>query len=356
MQKQIRDLDFTGQDIFVGIDVHLKSWKVTIMMKQLYEKTFSQPPQPEALYTHLKNNYPGANYHSAYEAGFSGYWTHNKLKELGINSIVVNAADIPTTSKEKVQKDDKRDSRKIARSLRNGELTPIHVPTLPTLEDRGLVRLRKTIVNDTTSVKNRIKSFLYFNGLDSQADCEKANWSKKFIKWLENLSLNGSNQLALNALLRILSEHRLNLLDVTKQISALSKTDVYRENVELLKSIPGIGLITAMVIITELENMDRFESMDKLCSFIGLIPSTNSSGENEKTGDITPRGHGVLRSMIIESAWVATRIDPVLANYYHKQCKRMKPNQAIIRVAKKLVSRIRFVLKNKEAYECGVVK
>lgn len=356
MQKQNRNLDFTGQDIFVGIDVHLKSWKVTVMMKQLYEKTFSQPPEPEALYRHLKNNYPGANYHSAYEAGFSGYWTHNKLKDLGINSIVVNAADIPTTSKEKVQKEDKRDSKKIARSLRNGELIPIHVPTLSTLEDRGLVRLRKTLVNDTTRIKNRIKSFLYFNGINALADCEKANWSRKFIKWLEGLSLNGSNKFTLEALLCNLAENRSNLLKVTKQVMALSKTGHYKENVELLKSVPGIGLTTAMVILTELENMDRFESMDKLCSFIGLIPSTNSSGENEKTGDITPRGHGVMRSMIIESAWVATRIDPVLANYYHKQCKRMKANQAIIRVAKKLVSRIRFVLINKEAYECGVVK
>ncbi len=60
---------------------------------------------------------------------------------------MVNPADIPTTSKEKVQKEDARDSRKIARSLKNSELAPIYIPSLASLGDRGLLRLRKTAVN-----------------------------------------------------------------------------------------------------------------------------------------------------------------------------------------------------------------
>lgn len=106
MQAQVKELDFTGQDIYVGIDTHLKSWKVTIMVNKLLHKTYSQPPKAEVLHQYLSRNFPGGNYHSAYEAGFCGYWIHNKLKSLGINSIVVNAADIPTTDKERVQKED----------------------------------------------------------------------------------------------------------------------------------------------------------------------------------------------------------------------------------------------------------
>ena len=120
MKTQINKLDFTGQNIYVGFDLHLKSWSVTIMMEKITHKTFSQPPKPELLYQYLKKNFPGGNYHSAYEAGFCGYWIHNKLKSLGVNSMVVNPADIPTTNKEKVQKEDARDSRKIAKSLRRG--------------------------------------------------------------------------------------------------------------------------------------------------------------------------------------------------------------------------------------------
>src|SRR3990170_2104634 len=146
MQTQINELNFTGQNIYAGFDVHLKSWKVTIMTEKLLHKTFSQPPKPEILHQYLEKNFPGGTYHSAYEAGFCGYWIHNKLKSLGINSIVVNPADIPTTDKEKVQKEDARDSRKIARTLRSGDLKAIFVPSTKTLEDRCLMRTRATLV------------------------------------------------------------------------------------------------------------------------------------------------------------------------------------------------------------------
>ena len=140
MQTQSNKIDFKGQNIYAGFDVHLKSWKVTIMTEKLTHKTFSQEPKPEVLYNYLLKNFPGGTYYSAYEAGFCGYWIHNKLLELGIKSIVVNPADIPTTGKEKVMKTDPRDSNKIARSLRSGDLQPIYVPSTRTLEERGLVR------------------------------------------------------------------------------------------------------------------------------------------------------------------------------------------------------------------------
>ena len=135
------------------------------MTEELVHKTFSQDPYPEVLHDYLINHFPGGTYYSAYEAGFCGYWIHNQLLSLGINSIVVNPADIPTTNKEKVQKEDKRNSRKIARSLRGGELAAIYVPSEKTLEDRALVRTRKMLTKDLTRYKNRIKAFLYFHGI-----------------------------------------------------------------------------------------------------------------------------------------------------------------------------------------------
>ncbi len=148
MQTQINHLNFEGQNIYAGFDVHLKSWQVTIMSDQMTLKTFVMPPKPEVLSDYLHSNFPNAIYHSAYEAGFSGLWTHYKLQELGINNIVVNAADIPVTQKERLQKEDRRDSRKIARSLRNGELTSIYIPSIETLNDRSLLRSRAYLVED----------------------------------------------------------------------------------------------------------------------------------------------------------------------------------------------------------------
>ena len=359
MKTQSNKLDFNGQNIYVGFDVHLKSWTVTIMTEKLTHKTFSQPPKPEILHQYLNKNFPGGAYHSAYEAGFCGYWVHNKLTSLGINSIVVNPADIPTTDKEKVQKEDARDSRKIARSLRSGDLTAIYVPTLKTLDDRCLVRMRSSLVKDLTRNRNRVKSFLHFHGIDI-AETFAGNhrsWSNRYVQWLEGLKFQEpSAKEALNTIVGSSKNLRASVLDITRKIQQLSKTETYRENVDLLRSIPGIALLTAMMLLTELENIERFESIDTLCGFIGLVPSTDSSGDNDIIGDITPRGHNVLRRAIVESAWVAARLDPALSLSYHNYCKRMDPNKAIIRIGKKLLSRIRFVLKNKKPYVCAVVK
>jgi transposase len=359
MRTQINKLDFTGQNIYAGFDVHLKSWRVTIMTEHLTHKTFTQPPKPETLHQYLAKNFPGGTYHSAYEAGFCGYWIHNKLKSLGINSMVVNPADIPTTDKERDRKDDTRDSQKIARSLRNGELKPIYVPSLKTLEDRTLVRTRSMLVGDITRYKSRIKSFLYFHGIeipDSFAN-KKSCWSKCFIDWVENIEMTEkSGKEALNLHIATLKNLRISLLQTTRTIRELSKTDFYKEMMGLLISVPGVGFITAITILTELENINRFGNIDSLCGFIGLVPSKHSTGDKDKTGSLTKRGHSVLRSALIESAWVAARLDPALMKSYISYCKRMEPNKAIIRIARKLISRISYVLKNKQPYVCAIVK
>ena len=353
MEIQSNKLDFSNQNIYVGFDVHLKSWKVTVLTEKVAVKTFSQDPNPELLHQYLVRNFPGGIYHSAYEAGFCGYWIHNKLISLGINSIVVNPGDIPTTNKEKVQKEDQRDSRKIARFLRNGELKAIYVPGLKTLEDRGLLRARATMVKDLIRFKNRIKSFLYFHGIDYPDSFTKSqsHWSKRFMTWLESIELTEeSGKIALSSFIQQSKNLRETVLDLTKQIHKLSQTDTYHNNVILLRSLPGIGLLTAMTILTELESILRFDNLDKLCCYIGFVPSTNSSGEQERIGDVTPRGHSVLRNAIIESAWIAVRHDPVLLKSHLDYCKRMDPNKSIVRIAKKLLSRIKFVLKNKQPY------
>ncbi|EGK00442.1 IS110 family transposase, partial [Dysgonomonas gadei] len=139
--RQSKGLDFKGQNIYVGIDVHLKSWAVAILSESSVLKKFSQDPQPEALHRFLVTNYPGATYYSVYEAGFSGFWTHHKLTELGINNIVVNPADVPTMSREKLRKTDAVDCGKLARGLRAGDLRGIYVPRAEILEIRSLIRL-----------------------------------------------------------------------------------------------------------------------------------------------------------------------------------------------------------------------
>lgn len=166
MRAQINTLDFKGQNIYVGIDVHLKSWSVTVLSETSVMNKFSQSPNAEALHKYLVSNYPGANYRSVYEAGFCGFWIHDRLTALGVENIVVNPADVPTKSSEKLRKTDSVDSGKLARSLRARELNGIYTPDSVSLEIRSLIRLKNSITKDTTRQKNRIKSQLRYLGIE----------------------------------------------------------------------------------------------------------------------------------------------------------------------------------------------
>lgn len=356
MQPQIRNLDFTGQNIYAGIDVHKKSWKVSVYSEDLYHKTFSQPPEPEVLYRYLAKHFPKATYHSVYEAGFCGFWIHDRLQSLGVNNMVVNPADVPTTDKEKKRKTDRVDSNKLAKQLRSGDLEALYVPDRLVLEDRSLIRMRRTLVKDLTRCKNRIKSDLSFFGIriPEQFATKNSYWSKRFMRWLEGLDHqqwtgNDSFKILINQV-QTLREH---LLEVNRKMRVLSRDAFYMKRVDLLRTITGVGLPTTMVILTEISDIHRFANQEKLRSYVGLTPTSHSSGDKDYHGEMTNRGNKYLKSAIIESAWIAARVDPVLHMEYIHLCKRMKTNKAIIRIACKLLNRVHFVLKNEMPYISG---
>lgn len=356
MPSKNSNLDFTGQNLYVGIDVHKKSFTVSIRGEELLYKTFSQAPSARVLADHLRTNYPGAEYHAAYEAGFSGFWLQKELEGLGIGCIVVNPCDVPTTDKEKKQKRDAVDSKKLARSLANGELAPVHVPDLQLQQDRSLVRVRQQVVGNLTRCRNRIKALLHFYGTPYPGRFlnRGCHWSKGFMCWLENCNLgHQSGDRALGLLVSEAHFLRELLLGANKDIMELSRTERYRENVELLISIPGIGRLTAMVLMVQIGDIKRFGKLDRLCSYIGFVPNVHASGEREYTGSITKRGNRKLRANLIESSWIAVRNDPALSMKYQQLCQRMSGNKAIVRIARKLTNRIRYVLVNKKEYRIG---
>ena len=148
---------------------------------------------------------------------------------------------------------------------------------------------------------------------------------------------------------------RQSISDLTRHIRQLSRQESYREQVSYLKSIPGIGLITSMVFLTEIVDINRFRNLDHLASYVGLIPGEDSSGDKEVHTGISRRRNQNLRYLLIESSWTAVRKDPALAMSYNNLVKRMPKNKSIIRIARKLLSRMRYVLKNRESYEPCVV-
>lgn len=355
-QRQSNEISFKGQNIYVGIDVHLKSWSVTVLSENSVLKRFVQDPDPDALHKFLTRNYPDADYHSVYEAGFCGFWIHERLTALGIENIVINPSDVPTTAGERIQKTDAVDSAKLARSLRARELKGIYIPDSTSLEVRSLIRLRSTITKDVTRQKNRIKSHLRFLGYEIPTEYCNRYWPKRFITWLRELDMKTqSGRQSLDFMLDLLDNLRKEKLDMTRALRALSRTEQYEEPLELVMSVPGIGQQVGMALLAEIVDIKRFKDAEHLAKFVGLVPMCHSSGENEGVGDITIRKHAFLRTLIIEAGWQAVRQDPAMTMAFESYCKRMKPSKAIIKIARKLVNRIYFVMKWQTPYVTSVV-
>lgn len=343
--------NFTGQDVFVGLDVHKRSWQVAIMVGETFHKSFHQPPKTELLVSYLRRNFPGGRYHCVYEAGYCGFWIHQELQRHGVKCAVTNPADIPTTDKEKRNKTNRVDARKLVRSLRNREVHPIYIPSRQAQEDRTLVRTRYGLVSKQTRCKNQIKALLCFYGICVPEDIAERYWSRRYLTWLQSLKLESdSGTDALQMLLNELEHYRRSILSITRGIRQLAKQERYALHVRNLVSISGISTLTAMIFLTELITIERFRSLDALAAYVGLVPGEDSSGDDRTITNITPRKNPFLRWILIEAAWVAVRQDPVLMLAFNRLIRRMPKNRAIIRIARKLLNRVRFVLKNRKPY------
>ncbi len=305
----------------------------------------------------LKKNYPAAKYKSVYEAGFCGYWIDRELRASGIENIIVNPGDVPTTNKERKSKTDRIDSNKLSRELNNGTLEGIYVPSKEQESLRTLSRLRQQLTKDQARQKNRIKSLLAFLGINIPENCEMQHWSRKFIDHLSELQIKEkATKCSVEGSLNNLKELRRELAGIIKDLRTLVKEEPgISKTMGHLQSVPGVGFITTITLYTEIMDIKRFSSFDHLCSYVGLVPSTLSSGEKEKRQGMSKRQNKYLRNLLIESSWVAIRKDPALTMAFGKLCGRMSRQEAIIRIAKKLLNRIKYVWQEDKDYVCAVV-
>jgi len=357
MGTQSNGLDFSGQAFYVGLDVHSKNWRVCIRSNYKELKRFSMNPSPEELVHYIHRHYPGGRYYSAYEAGFCGFWIHRALVERGIENIVVHAADVPTTNKERDAKSDKIDAGKLSRELEKRSLHGIYIPAPFRQELRSLYRLRYKASQAQTRVKNRIKGHLYFYGIKFPSEAQIPHWSKRFLTWLQSVEFSHQPGKAyLDLSLEELGQHRKRIAQITKLLRQHLKAAGLNEEIELLMSVPGVGRVCSLAFYTEVMDMARFSTFDQLKSYFGLVPSVQGSGETVHVKGLSNRRNRYLRHLIIEAAWVSIRKDPALFLANSKLTQRMKPQDAIVRIAKKLLSRIRYVWRNQKEYVPAVVQ
>jgi transposase len=141
----------------------------------------------------------------------------------------------------------------------------------------------------------------------------------------------------------------------TKVLRELAQTPRYRGRLAILKSVPGIGLIAAMELLLELQDVERFRRADQLAAYVGLTPSRYSSAEKVRMGRITAIGKNSLRGTLVEIAWRLNGKDPAMREKYERIKVRAGSKRAIIAIARTTLLRTRRMLLDQRPYAVGLV-
>jgi transposase len=340
-----------GKPLFVGIDVHKRDWTVHVLCQgeELYHSTIS--PEPERLITLLKRFEP-SEVHVVYEAGPTGYWLHDALCATGFDSMVTPPSLVPRIGGR--MKTDHRDSTKLATMLAGGFLKRVHVLSPEERAHRQLLRTRNQIERHRKQTQGQIKSMLLFHGKRAPEGLLE-RWSEGHVKWLASIEWEypalKASMMALVELFLYLDK-QLKMMNV--QLEALAQTEKYRERVGLLTQIPGMGMYSAMTILIELQDVERFQRADQLASYLGLTPSQRSSGESIRMGGITRCGNPRLRTRFVESSWTLIRYDTTARQTYERiKHQTGSGKKAIVAIARRLSARVRRVLLDKKPYHYG---
>jgi transposase len=340
-----------GKPIVAGIDVHKRDWTVHVICEgeTIYHSTVG--PDPERLIATLKR-FEASEVHTVYEAGPTGYWLHDALERAGFDSMVTPPSLVPRVGGR--VKTDRRDSTKLATMLASGFLKRVHILSPEERAHRQLLRTRDQIERHRKQTQAQIKSMLLFHGKHAPAGLLE-RWSEGHVHWLANLEWNyPALKTSMEALVTLFRSLDAQLKAMNQEISALAETDRYRERVALLTQIPGMGVYSAMTILIELQNVERFQRADQLASYLGLTPSQRSSGESVRMGGITRCGNPRLRTRFVESSWTLIRYDMgVRATYERIKHQTGSGKKAIVAIARRLALRVRRVLLDHQPYHYG---
>jgi len=255
----------------------------------------------------------------AYEASSQGYGLHDDLIDAGITCRVLAPTHLPRTVKSRRQKTDPKDALRVFEILRahllaGNALPAIWVPDAQTRDDREVVRARIDASQKAVRLRTQIRSLLKRNRVAKPEGVGRA-WTQAYLAWLRGLAgrrspLSSGARTALATLRRQLELLDQEMKRLDRAIARLSKSDRYRDAVEELLKLKGVGLFTAMAFLTEMGDLRRFHNRRQVGSYFGLAPSQFESGEaSDRKGHITHHGPWRLRRALCQAAWVRVRSD-----------------------------------------------
>jgi transposase len=282
-------------------------------------------------------------------------WVHDLCSECELRTLVADPNQEAWKWKNVKRKTDRDDALKLARLAALGQLVSVHIPAQPTREHRWLVKYRKTLVGRVTRIQNNIRALFVQHGLKMPAGARA--WTAAGLEQigaerrpLTDCSIDQLWRGQLDMELAELERQREALRQVDHKLDALAEQD---ERIELLTTVPGVGRKTAEVIATHLDQPTRFKSARHVSSYAGLVPRRWQSGQMDHSGRVTKRGSRLLRSALVEAAWVMLRYNDWARTLFLRICQGQKSRRkkAIVAIGRKLLVRCWAMLRDNRPWQ-----
>ena len=307
---------------FVGLDVHAETIAVAVAEsgRTGEVRSVGVVPNDELTVRRLvKKLGPAERLRVCYEAGPCGYALYWQLTKMGVQCEVVAPTLVPVKAGDRV-KTDRRDARKLARSYRSGDLTPVWVPDAAHEALRDLVRAREAAKRDQLRARHRLSKFLLRHGRRPPEKVKR--WTQRYLEWIKQ-SVHFEQQAQQATLVDYLHEvlhaqDRIRRLEKDIEEAVESAPASMREVIKALQALRGVAEITATTIVAELGSISRFSSPRQVMSYSGAVSSEQSSGAKTWRGAITKTGNAHLRRIVLEAAW-AYRHRPAVSAIMRKR-------------------------------------
>jgi len=327
-----------SKEYYIGMDVHKDFVQMAVFEEKgenpIYERKLNN--DNELLVKEAKLFARKGKTIAAYEAGCLGYVIQRAMEKAKIPCYVLPANKVAKKRDDRI-KTDKRDARLIGRELRSGSIRPIYVPDSVDEAARDLLRCREDINGDLRRVKQRLLKFILRHG--HMFTEGKEHWTQIHWRWMDKIEFDHEHERTVyeeyRSQIKSLEER---LARLEKQIIETAESPRYKTAVSKLRAFKGIDYIIALSLLCEIGDFKRFANAKSFMSYLGFVPSENSSGGRRKQGGITKAGNGHLRRLLVEGAWSYTRGDRV-----GKRLERRRQNCSaqVIETADRALHRLR---------------
>ena len=292
--------------LYVGLDVHKETVVIAVLPAGAEKPTRVDrvPNDPKVLGRYFARLAEEGEIRACYEASGAGYVLQRAMQAWGHACEVIAPSLIPQQPGHR-RKHDRYDARQLARYYRNGELTPVRIPTEAEERVRDLVRCRTTFQRELLRARHYMLKFLTRRGVRYTAG--KCHWTRAHHRWLEQLSRTGL-LLAEDAIvfaeyvaLMRYAEQRRDALD--DEIEQLALAPALAAAVGRLGCFRGINTAAAVTLATEIVDWRRFGKPTQLMAYLGLVPCEDSSDGTERRFSITKAGNSHCRHVLVQAAW-----------------------------------------------------